>query len=125
MPKPISSRNRIVQKPVDSTWMKEMGACFDPQLNLHHLLNHLCIRDSKDILACKVNCAKLAYSKVSNKISQSSVSNKPCDVRNDCSPERPVRIFWAARRPYKWCVQYCAYIYISQALSHFPKRDFG
>ena len=49
-----------VGKPVDSTWMKEMGACFDPPINLNHLPDHLCLRDSKDIIQSRINCAETA-----------------------------------------------------------------
>ena len=49
-----------VGKPVDSTWMKEMVACFDPPINLNHLQDHLCLRDSKDIIQSKMNCAETA-----------------------------------------------------------------
>ena len=72
MSKPTSSCNRPLGKIVDSTWMKEMSACFDPQINLHHLPDHLCVRDSKEIVSCKINCANLALSQVKNEISQSS-----------------------------------------------------
>ena len=50
--------------PVNSTWMKEMSTCFEPEINLNHLSDHLCVRDSVAIVAAKITCAEAAFNEI-------------------------------------------------------------
>ena len=56
----VSKPYKKVGKPVDSTWMKEMSTCFDPEISLNHLPDHLCVRDCTEIIQSKINCAETA-----------------------------------------------------------------